>query len=152
MTERIPAKHCTECGEYKALTEFYKKPKGGGGHLAACKECHRARTRRAREADGGATNRGNAERQRDRRIRFIAALKDRPCTDCGVKYPPYVMQFDHIPGRGKTFEVNAHDSLEKRKSEADILEEAKRCELVCANCHAERTWGPGRNPGPSSRV
>lgn len=29
--------------------------------------------------------------------------KDRPCADCGVKYPPWVMQFDHLGD--KTAEV-----------------------------------------------
>lgn len=69
----------------------------------------------------------------------IQALKESaPCTDCGVKYPSYVMQYDHIDRSTKTMNVAraVHNySWEK------VLQEIAKCELVCANCHAERTYG-----------
>ena len=38
------------------------------------------------------------------RLAFIQRFKRNPCVDCGVEYPPYVMDFDH---RGdKTFQVS----------------------------------------------
>jgi len=60
-----------------------------------------------------------------------------PCKDCGVKYPYYVMQFDHVPelGTKKANMANlVHGNLSKK-----LREEIKKCELVCANCHAIRT-------------
>jgi hypothetical protein len=38
---------------------------------------------------------------RYRRMRgkeYVDDLKRVPCADCGVKYPPYVMDFDHVRG------------------------------------------------------
>lgn len=67
---------------------------------------------------------------------FVNSLKERPCADCGVQYAPYVMQFDHLPGHKKDFTIGTH-----RTKPADvIIAEAQKCDVVCANCHAVRTW------------
>lgn len=74
------------------------------------------------------------------RIRGILhEAKDVPCADCGVRYPPYVMQFDHVRGE-KLFELGVAPN--RHISEARVRDELAKCEVVCANCHAERTWGP----------
>ena len=57
------------------------------------------------------------------------------CTDCSVAYPPYVMQFDHKDPAEKEFKLSSGSI----KSFERTLEEAKKCDLVCGNCHAERT-------------
>lgn len=62
-------------------------------------------------------------------------LKSTPCVDCGIQYPSYIMQFDHVSGE-KKFSIGT-----KRASKAKLLEEAAKCEIVCANCHMERTYG-----------
>lgn len=71
---------------------------------------------------------------RKRRRRFDV-LKTVPCTDCGAIYPPYIMQWDHLPEFEKSFTIGSNWQY----SEARILDEIAKCELVCANCHAERT-------------
>jgi hypothetical protein len=76
---------------------------------------------------------------RNFRIAWLRAEKEAPCTDCNVKYPWYVMQFDHVPGRGeKLFELGGKRGV-NRTFELLKAERAK-CDLVCANCHAERTY------------
>lgn len=71
---------------------------------------------------------------RSRHADRLDNLKQEPCFDCGLKYPPYVMDFDHVRGE-KKFNVGhiRYHSLEK------LLEEISKCELVCSNCHRERT-------------
>jgi hypothetical protein len=66
----------------------------------------------------------------------VNKLKDRPCKDCKRKYPPYVMDFDHVKGR-KAFAIG--DGLRTGKSFEKIVAEIKKCELVCSNCHRIRT-------------
>lgn len=66
---------------------------------------------------------------------LVYELKNKPCADCDIQYPPYVMQFDHVRGE-KKFELWQWMS----KSIRLITEEAEKCEVVCANCHAERTY------------
>ena len=67
---------------------------------------------------------------------FVDKLKDAPCTDCKVKYPPYVMHWDHVRG---TKRENIADTVRRKWSVASIKKELAKCELVCANCQAERT-------------
>ena len=69
--------------------------------------------------------------------RIVRAAKDRPCADCDVQYPYYVMQFDHLPGEVKTFDIGAFGS--RWVSITALRREIAKCEVVCANCHAERT-------------
>lgn len=63
----------------------------------------------------------------------IQALKAQPCADCGKQYPYWVMDFDHRPGEDKVCDVGGSKSRAKR------LAEAKKCDIVCSNCHRERT-------------
>ena len=67
---------------------------------------------------------------------LIAGEKDKPCMDCGIKYPSYVMQFDHVKP-GKVFNISraTREGVSLKLVEAEI----RKCELVCSNCHAERT-------------
>lgn len=70
-----------------------------------------------------------------KRREFINSLKDnKPCADCGVAYPYYIMQFDHV-GTDKS----ANISKIKSRRMTYIMAEIAKCELVCANCHAERS-------------
>ena len=74
----------------------------------------------------------------DRRIKnreLIKEYKDAPCLDCGIKYPPYVMDFDHVSG-DKKFRVS---QVMRAASLDDMKNEMSKCELVCANCHRIRT-------------
>ena len=33
---------------------------------------------------------------------YANGIKSKPCTDCGMEYPPYVMDFDHVTGEKDT--------------------------------------------------
>lgn len=66
----------------------------------------------------------------------IRQLKEAsPCTDCGVFYPYYVMDFDHITD-DKVADIKW---LVQHKGWQQVLDEIAKCELVCANCHRKRT-------------
>jgi hypothetical protein len=70
-------------------------------------------------------------KSRAKRRAYLNKLKDGPCVDCGMQYPYYVMDFDHVRGE-KTKPVS---QLPMNKMD----EEVKKCDLVCSNCHRERT-------------
>jgi hypothetical protein len=69
-------------------------------------------------------------------LKINAIRGSTPCADCGVKYPYYVMDFDHIPGFKKVGNIS---DLVKKGATKLLVEEIKKCELVCANCHRTRT-------------
>ena len=76
------------------------------------------------------------------------AKTDVPCTDCGVVYPYWVMQLDHVPERGsKAFTVSlTYTSGSDRRvmvTREELVAEIAKCDVVCANCHAERTHSRG---------
>lgn len=83
----------------------------------------------------------NKERIRQRRAEkarlfwaFMREYKTQPCNDCGHMYPYYVMDFDHVRGvKRKAISDMCYINLN------DVFEEIQKCDLVCANCHRERT-------------
>lgn len=127
-------KICSKCKQTKNIDKFNKKGKSFTYH---CKDCQNQYTRQHYK--------NNKDSYIKRAIKVKNKLRDyiqdikthAPCTDCGKFYPPYVMQFDHIPDKGEKIKCVAHmtmyGNLEK------IKQEIEKCELVCANCHAERT-------------
>jgi hypothetical protein len=79
----------------------------------------------------------NEKLARIRGKEFYRATKhNKPCVDCKVIFPHYVLQWDHL--RDKTIDVSRFKgSAANRKR---MMEEIEKCELVCANCHAIRTY------------
>jgi len=64
----------------------------------------------------------------------LAALKDVPCMDCGGRFPPECMDFDHVRGE-KEFAVGTATL----RSREDVDAEIAKCDVICANCHRTRT-------------
>lgn len=78
--------------------------------------------------------------------RLVDEAKDKPCSDYGVRYPPYVMDFDHREPDRKVANIAR---LTTSGLVVAVLAEIEKCDLVCANCHRERTHGavPERRRG-----
>lgn len=70
--------------------------------------------------------------------------KMKPCMDCEIVYPPYVMDFDHRPGEVKIADINR---LVRQSNWKTIEEEILKCDLVCANCHRIRTYNRSKSGG-----
>lgn len=70
--------------------------------------------------------------------KYIERSKDVPCADCGLWYPTYVMDFDHLPQHKKLFNISDHQR--KNLSIQQLMDEVAKCEVVCANCHRIRTF------------
>lgn len=68
---------------------------------------------------------------------IVRAAKNVPCADCGIQYHYCVMQFDHT---GEDKIDNVARMVANLRSIALILAEIAKCEVVCSNCHALRTF------------
>lgn len=109
-----------------------------------CANCHRIRTRQAHviRLTQEANRRGSSkylERKRTRwreHARLLDRLRDVPCGDCGGRFPPCAMDFDHRDPAAKAQSVSR---MIGRAGTARILAEAVKCDIVCANCHRSRT-------------
>lgn len=68
---------------------------------------------------------------------FIRNMKEaNPCVDCGISYPYYVMDFDHVGDAPKIKDINFLASTGRVGA---LKKEVVKCEVVCANCHRKRT-------------
>ena len=75
-------------------------------------------------------------KRRAEAIAYVAWRKDAPCADCGTFYPSYVMDFDHV--RGEKW-MKLSQLVTRSVTRATLDAEIAKCDLVCANCHRERT-------------
>lgn len=118
----------------KPVAEFYE-------HRADCKICHRAVMRKGSARHYAANKdyyRKRNSAQAKRITNYIRAAKiAKLCADCKLSHPYWRLDFDHLDGAKKTAVLSSSRvrfwGLERVK-----LEMAK-CELVCANCHRDRT-------------
>jgi molybdenum cofactor biosynthesis enzyme MoaA len=65
--------------------------------------------------------------------KFIWSVKSQFCADCKNIFPPWVMTFDHC--LGKNFSLTNYS-----RSLDTLIHEMSLCEIVCCNCHANRTY------------
>ena len=80
----------------------------------------------------------NIRRRKDL-ISFVISLKQKPCADCGRRYPHYVLDFDHRNKETKLTSINQMINFHSYSKEK-ILAEIEKCDLVCSNCHRIRTY------------
>jgi len=127
-------KRCVRCGIAQPVAEFHRR---GDAFQSWCKTCHRA-------WDAEYHSRRRDIRYVQKRLRkqalfdWMTDLKtSRPCTDCGGFFHAAAMTFDHLPGSEKRADVSTLLHAGYRRA---LFDEIAKCELVCANCHAVRTF------------
>lgn len=124
------------CNSVKSAKDFNKK---GNGLQPYCKLCDRERSKKYYKENSEKQKKQiyAARKRRGENVRqYIRELKEStPCADCGIRYPYYVMDFDHQ--REKEFLVSR--SVTCGKNLDAVKKEIEKCEIVCANCHRIRT-------------
>lgn len=109
-------KTCTSCKTPRPLSEFFKNPNTKDGYGSQCRTCDKA---------------GRVLKSRDKKRRLVDALGG-CCSRCGYSKSLNALEFHHHAD-DKEFGVS---ELLKHTFES-ALAEAKKCILLCANCHAE---------------
>jgi hypothetical protein len=78
-----------------------------------------------------------SQKRREEIRNIIRTFKqEKPCMDCKIVYPYYVLDFDHI-GNDK---IEGISKMANWFPLDEIIAEIKKCQVVCANCHRERTY------------
>ena len=128
---------CYRCHELKPAHEFSWRRKHKGQRDSFCKPCRKAYGREhylANKERYIAQAAAVKERlNRERTAWLVEYFKTNPCVDCSED-DPVVLEFDHL--RDKSFDIGGKLTTRPWK---DILEEIKKCDVVCANCHRRRT-------------
>ena len=135
MTKSSRQKVCCKCKVEKPIEEFNFRNRLANLRHRYCRECGKQFTRthykRNKSQYIARSMRANVERRQ-----YLQQVKSRPCADCGVQYPYYGMDFDHREGEEKLFEMNRVSYVSMRA----VKQEIEKCDVVCANCHRERTY------------
>ena len=80
-------------------------------------------------------NRLYQAKRRDMIREYMKEQKNKPCYDCGQRFPPVCMDFHHVRG-DKKFELSC--ATQGARSFRIIQEEIDKCILLCACCHRLR--------------
>jgi hypothetical protein len=130
-------KQCSSCLQNKPEDSYHKQTRVSGGLQSICKDCRK-------NLDAKLYKKNKKRRLirarivRHERQKWNIELKDgKECTDCRRAFPYYVLHWDHITNDKVT---NVSKMIMQACSKEKILKEIAKCELVCANCHAERTF------------
>lgn len=116
-------KICTSCFQELPLTKYKRRSGRQSGQLTSmCARCLYVKYTRPN------TNK-KTKIVRDYKLKY-------GCTDCGYNTHPEALEFDHIKGEKKSFNIGSKIGS---YSIDLIMKEISKCEVVCANCHAIRT-------------
>lgn len=132
-------KTCYKCKKELSFESFSKNKSKADGLNTACKQCMKLYYDNYYRTVPKEKNRiylRNKDRKRSIR-NFLSDTKNVPCMDCGVSYPPYVMDFDHRDRSKKSFTIAR--AVNGQKSRDALIEEIAKCDIVCSNCHRIRT-------------
>lgn len=98
---------------------------------------HKVRWKHTNDVLAKIAQRANQKEKMKRNRAYVVRAKSRPCIDCNVQYNPWIMQFDHRNPCEKKFEMS---SLKNSYSIKKLQTEIDKCDVVCANCHLDRTY------------
>lgn len=128
-------KICSKCKINKSLEDFNFRSREHNSRHSYCRECGKMLTRNHYKNNKPQYLKRNLEAYRKRKD-FVREMKNRPCADCGIQYPFYVMDFDHREDEVKEYHLNQVDRLTMKTLKREIA----KCDVVCSNCHRERTF------------
>ncbi len=129
---------CYKCNVNKSHTDFHWRSKANNRLQSMCKTCKKDLDQ-TRYYDPVSNRKKQAHESRAlARINAMVAkfsiFLNKSCVDCGENdirclVPDH--QYDKLE--------NVSKLVSDRKAPELIIEELKKCEIVCANCHAKRT-------------
>ncbi len=124
-------KTCSRCHRSLPVEAFNRL---GRRHQAYCRECFRAYFRERGEVHRAQVRSGRSHRVGRARAAVLELLAGRSCQDCGI-VDIRVLEFDHLGLKRATLA----DLVRSGASARRLAEEAAECDVVCVNCHRQRT-------------
>lgn len=80
---------------------------------------------------------------------LLNRIRELPCSDCLQSFPTCAMEFDHRDG---TTKVGMLSRMAGHVKIATLLEEVAKCDIVCTNCHRDRSYQRRTQRGCSTVV
>lgn len=145
INENLPtSKVCSKCAASKPLSDYFLKDSKKGKLHAQCKACYKD-LRRGFYAEHYAKysdlyrKRAQLRREklrqeyREKMLQYLQKSKCEICDENDIR----VLEFDHIDPSIKSFSIS--QSVKLGRSWDAVMQEIKKCRVLCANCHKKHT-------------
>lgn len=113
----METKICRMCGLEKPLNDFAINGRGKDGHHSNCKLCMKIKLQ----------NRYQEQKE------YIIKMLGGKCMRCGYDKCTEALDLHHKDPSVKEFTLSQRWTCKLE----DLIKEASKCELLCANCHRE---------------
>lgn len=125
-------KKCNICGFKKKLNKknFNKNGEDITGFSNTCKECRSKKRKKIYQKNKDEVQKNNLERK----IEIINKSKRIYCEVCGCT-DPKLISWHHLNPENKLFNISEALDYTKKYSDLDLLNEIKKCQILCNNCH-----------------
>jgi hypothetical protein len=130
-------KICNGCGTEKLIDEFSLSRSKKDGHNNKCKECHRKYVKNhyiKNKSRYIARAKKNRKKEREKTKKLLLELKSGGCRRCSEDHPA-CLDFHHRDPSAKEKSVGL-----LKNSRSRIVKEAKKCDILCANCHRKEHY------------
>ena len=128
------SKLCITCKNTKSDAEFYRDLASKDGLQSACKECGKLRARKSyRDSPERQKRFAEFSKQSKREcLVFIDSIKrENKCAICDENHES-CLDFHHID---PTIKEGSVSRLAGKKNRKLVVEEIKKCVILCSNCH-----------------
>jgi hypothetical protein len=130
-------KICNICNKEKELSEFPKNKRTKDGYSGRCLICNRKVVKEHYYKNKKLyleKNKRYNERKKEWWLELKSKLKCNRCSENNI----VCLDFHHIDPTVKEGNLS---HIWKSWSKQRVLDELKKCEVLCKNCHAKEHWG-----------
>lgn len=142
-------RRCSACEQWRDIQDYSTNSWNGKRYGSkVCRPCQRIKARESSDrflATRGGPQFSVSRKQpdgmtgRERHAHWATFKMQKGCADCGRSDDWRALQFDHRPGEEKSFTIGEAIKSTGSYSDDEIATEIAKCDVVCADCHVERT-------------
>jgi hypothetical protein len=136
-------KICSKCKIEKNIEDYGKKR---NRLQAFCKQCNKQNLKEHYKHNKDAYLERNKNKQVLNKANLLDYLNDKSCKDCGNS-DHRVLEFDHLYDK----KIDISKAI-RNWAWSSVVEEIKKCEIVCCNCHRIRTIERANNYRSKNRT
>lgn len=132
-------KYCPRCDKTLSVADFGRSKRRKDGLQGECKKCRNTYAAKwyakNKDTHGARTALWRAENRKKVEDFLWELFDNNPCP-CGES-DPVVLDLDHLDPTEKEFAIG--EAIGLGISLARVKQEAKKCQVLCANCHRRKT-------------